>query len=219
MNKFFSPDNFAMKALSMFCDWMYINILFIICSIPIFTIGASLTAMYSIVFKKLRKEDPPIAKTFFKEFKANFKKSTIFWIPFLLICAFLTYDVYLAHSVINPAFSFLQYPASIFLFIIVCATVLVLPQVAVFDSPLKAIIKNSVLLAVVNFPTIFLVIIIPVFIFLLAMLSGKATIIVISLFLFFGFGALAYFYCLFFKRIFIKTLMKNSDMDEDDIDI
>ena len=109
--------------------------------------------------------------------------------------------------------------ASIFLFIIVCATILVIPQIAVFDSSLKQIIKNSVLLGIVNFPTIFLVIIIPVFIFLLAMLSGKATIIVISLLLFFGFAAIAYFYCLFFRRIFIKALTKGGDVSEEDLDI
>lgn len=219
MNKFFSPDNIAMKALSLFCDWMYLNFLFLICSIPIITIGASLTAMYSVIFKKLKKQDPPIAKTFFKEFRANFKKSTVFWIPYLLICGFLLFDVYVAHSVIDPAYSFLQYPASIFLFIIVCATVLVFPQMAVFNSPLKQILKNSALLAVVNFPTIFLVIIVPVFIFLLAMLSGKATVIVGSLMLFFGFGALAYFYCFFFRRVFIKTLTKGKDIDEEELDI
>lgn len=219
MNKFFSPDNFAMKALSLFCDWMYINLLFIICSIPIITIGASLSAMYSVIFKKLKKQEPPIAKTFFSEFKANFKKSTLFWIPYLFIIVFLSYDVYAAHSLIPKELDFLQYPTSILLFIIVCATILVIPQIAVFDSPLKQIIKNSVLLGIVNFPTIFLVIIIPVFIFLLAMLSGKATIIVISLMLFFGFAFLAYFYCIFFRRIFIKALTKNSDVTEDDLDI
>ena len=213
MNKFFSPDNIIMKFLSLFCDWMLLNLLFLLCSLPIFTIGASITALYSVIFKKLHREEPPVPKTFFAEFKKNFKQATLFWIPYLLILAFLLGDVYVAHWVIDESFRFLQYPCAILLFLILCATVFVFPQMALFESPTKKILKNSALLAVANFPIVFTVIIVHVLLFLIASLSPKATFIVLSIMIFFGFGALAYIFCIFYRKMFLKVLNASNKKD------
>lgn len=216
MKNIFASDSLPMRALSLFTDWMYLNFLFIICSLPIFTIGASTTALYAVWFKKLRGEDVKIAKTYFAEFKSNFKQATTFWVPFLLICAFLTADIYIAHNILDESFRFLQYPVSITLFLIVFATILVFPQMAMFNSPTKQIIKNSALLSITNFPIIGMVIIIHILIFLLAGLSAMATVITFSLFLFFGFGFLSWFFCIFYRRIFAKILGDDFEDPEGD---
>ncbi|MBO4311044.1 MAG: YesL family protein [Lachnospiraceae bacterium] len=210
MRNIFSPDSFLIKTLTLFCDLMYLNALFIICSIPIFTIGASTTALYAVIFKRMRGE-VPIGKTYFREFKSNFKQSTLFWIPYLLLVLFLVSDVFISHSVLPESFRFLQYPCSIALFILIYITVLVFPQMALFDSPTKQIIKNSALLGIVNFPTIIMVFVIHIFILLIADLSAKCRVLVISLLLFFGFAALAYFFCIFYRRIFLKVLGKDEE--------
>lgn len=206
MRNLFSPDSLPMKALTLFCDWMITNILYLICCLPIFTIGAATTALYSVWFRRARGDDPKIAKTFLSEFKANFKQATGFWIPYILIVAFLVGDTYIAHNILPENYRFLQYPCSILLFLIVFATLLVFPQMAIFESPTKQIIKNSVLLSITNFPIVGMVIIVHILIFLLAGLSAQATVITFSLFLFFGFGCLSWFFCIFYRRIFIKTL-------------
>ena len=206
MKNIFAAESPAMRALSLFCDWMFLNFLYIICSLPIFTIGASTTALYSVWFKKLRGEDVKIFKTYFGEFKSNFKQATIFWVPYFLLCAFLTVDVYISHNIIDESYRFLQYPVSITLFLVVFATVLVFPQMALFNSPTKQIIKNSALLAITNFPIVGMVIILHILIFLLASWTAMATVITFSLFLFFGFGFLSWFFCIFYRRIFAKIL-------------
>ncbi|MCR4648428.1 MAG: YesL family protein [Lachnospiraceae bacterium] len=222
MRNIFSPDSFLIKTLNLFCDLMFLNFLFLICSLPIFTIGASLTALYSVCFKRMKKNDLPIFKTFFAEFRSNFKQATLFWIIYMVIVGVLGASVLISHSVLDEAYSFLQYPSSILLFLIVFSTVLVLPQVALFDSSLKQDIKNSVLLSLTNFPIVGMVLIICIFIFLIADLNAKARMIVISLFLFFLFAALAYFFCIFFRRIFEKTLERTGQSldpeDEEDPD-
>lgn len=221
MKKFFSPDNILMKFLTLFFDWMFYNWLFLLFSLPIITMGASFTAVYSLSFKRLNKKEAPIFKTFWHEFKSNFKQSTLFWIPFLLICSLLLASVYVSHNIIDPKYSFLQYPTSIFLFIIIVATIFVFPQIALFDAPLKQTIKNSVLLSITNIPTVILVLATPTFLFLLAGISAKMTVIIASLLLFFGFGAIIFFYSIFFRRIFLKHLPQpenDSDSDEDSDD-
>lgn len=206
MNKFFSPDNIIIKFLTLFCDWMFYNWLFIFFSLPIITMGASFTAVYSLSFKRLNKKEAPVFKTFWKEFKANFKQSTLFWVPFLIICVILGGNVYISHNILDEQFRFLQYPASILLLLIIAGSIFVFPQISLFNAPLKQTVKNSVLLAITNIPTVFLVLATPIFILLLAGISAKMTVIIASLFLFFGFGSLLFFYSIFFRKIFLKHL-------------
>ncbi len=215
MRNIFSPDSFLIKTLTLLFDLMYLNAMFLICCLPIFTIGAAATALYAVLFKRLRGKDIKIGKTYFAEFKANFKQSTLFWIPYFLIVAFLAADIYISHNILPENFRFLQYPVSIALFILLWATVLVFPQMALFKSPTRQIIKNSAILGLVNFPVIGMVFIIHIFIFLIADLSAKAEVIVFSLFLFIGFAALAWFFCIFYRNIFTKILEKNAPEEKE----
>jgi len=80
---------------------------------------------------------------------------------------------------------------------------------AVFNSPTKQILKNSALLGIINFPIIGMVLIVHVFLLLVADLSAKSRMVVISLLLFFGCAGLAYFFCIFYRRIFNKILKKD----------
>ena len=100
MNKFFQPENPVIRFLSCFCDLMFTNALFIICSLPIFTIGASITSMYHVIFKLQDREDSYIYKMFFESFRSNFKQATTIWIPFLLLTGFFAGDLYIIYNVI-----------------------------------------------------------------------------------------------------------------------
>ena len=206
MKNIFSPDSLLIKALTLLCDLMYLNLLFLICSLPIFTIGASTTALYAVLFKRIRGKDFKVGKTYFEEFKSNFKQATLFWIPYFLIISFLAADVYISHNILPENYRFLQYPVSIALFVILWATVLVFPQMALFKSPTRQIIKNSAILGLVNFPIIGMVFVIHIFLFLIADLSAKCEMIVVSVLLFFGIAGLAWFFCIFYRRIFIKVM-------------
>lgn len=65
-------------------DLMILNIVFIICCLPIVTIGASLTALHYVTLKMVRNEESYIVKSFFKSFKQNFKQATIINLIMLL---------------------------------------------------------------------------------------------------------------------------------------
>ena len=65
MSSFFNMDSPVMRFLSRLCDLMILNILCLICCIPIVTIGASITALYSVTLKMVKGEDSYIAKGFF----------------------------------------------------------------------------------------------------------------------------------------------------------
>ena len=70
--KFLSLDSPLMRFLGKMADLMILNLLVIFCSIPIITMGASLTAMHYVALKIVRNEEAYITKDFFKSFKCTF---------------------------------------------------------------------------------------------------------------------------------------------------
>ena len=98
MNQLFNIDNPVMQFISKIFDLVILNLIFILFSIPVITMGASLCGMYYVSLKIVRGEDPYIWKNFFKAFRQNFKQGTLVWILLLLIFAFLGTDFYILNS-------------------------------------------------------------------------------------------------------------------------
>lgn len=219
MNQIFNPDNPVMRFLSKFCDLMLLNILFLLTSVPIFTIGASTAAMYKITLQIVTNDDPYIIKGYFKAFRENFKQATLIWIPILFVLIFFAVDLYVVYNIIDPSYSYLQFPIWIIMFVILSIIIYAFPLIGRYETTSKHILKNSVLLSVANMPVTIMIIAIHVGIAYLASLSAKALIITISILLFFGFSAIAFFNSLFLIRIFFKcnpeeaTLLQNHDND------
>ena len=69
--KFLSPDSGFMRGLSDAVDVIWINILMLVTSIPIITIGAALTAGHDAVRRTLSGEGTA-TRNYFKSFRSNF---------------------------------------------------------------------------------------------------------------------------------------------------
>lgn len=63
-------------------DILILGILWIVCCLPLITIGASTTALYYAVVKCIKNNDGYAAKLFFHSFRQNFVPATILWIIF-----------------------------------------------------------------------------------------------------------------------------------------
>lgn len=81
----FSVDNPLMRFLSRVADVLILNLLFIITSLPVITIGASLTSLYYCLFKIKEQEEGYLLKKYFHSFKQNFKQATIMWLFMLIV--------------------------------------------------------------------------------------------------------------------------------------
>lgn len=96
--KFFDLDSPLMQVLNKVADLLWLNILTLICCIPIVTAGASLTAMNYMALKIVRNEECYITKGFFKSFKQNFRQATAIWLLFLLAVLVLAGDFYIVKN-------------------------------------------------------------------------------------------------------------------------
>ena len=175
MSSFFNMDSPVMRFLSRLCDLMILNILCLICCIPIVTIGASITALYSVTLKMVKGEDSYIAKGFFKGFRQNFKISTIIRV---LVGAFITFYILL--------FSY------------------IFPYIARFENGIKDTIKNSVLISILNLPRTLLIVLLPIGLVVFTFLT-KTTLAYGSLLWFLmGVSFVAYVNSISFRIVFAK---------------
>lgn len=152
MDKLFNMDNPVMRALSRMCDMMILNILALILCIPVVTAGASLTAMYYVELKWVRKQEGYLVKPFFREFKANFKQATAEWLIMLLVGLILYMDFSFFRS------SEVSFPTPLVMLVTSVGLVLyflmqwILPVQCHFENTVRQTITNSFLMAIANFP-------------------------------------------------------------------
>ena len=95
MKDLFQADNPLIRILECFFDLMELNFLFILTSLPLFTIGSSLCALYNTSIKMIRKEGISIHKNYMHCFRKQFKSATPLWICLFLLCAFFLTDLYI----------------------------------------------------------------------------------------------------------------------------
>ena len=76
-NSFFSIESPLYKFMSRLTDIIKLNFLWLLCSIPVVTMGASTVAAFSITLKMVEDEEGYVARKFFHEFKENLKKGSV----------------------------------------------------------------------------------------------------------------------------------------------
>ncbi len=101
MKWFFDADNPVMRTLSMLADTVVLNLLTLVCSLPLFTAGAALTALHDACIRLVRLEDGELVRDYFRTFRSRFRTGTAAGLLFLG-CAALLYLDYLAASAFVP---------------------------------------------------------------------------------------------------------------------
>ncbi len=89
----FNYDNPVWRFIGKLGDLILLNILWVICCIPIFTAGAATTAVYYVTLKLVRDDDDSTIRSFFRSFTQNFKQATAIWILILLAGALVAFDL------------------------------------------------------------------------------------------------------------------------------
>lgn len=159
MGSIFNLDSPLMQGLGKVADLMILNLIAVICCIPIVTVGASLTALNYMSLKIVRGEETYIIKGFFKSFKENFKQATAIWLLLLLAYIILIGDFFIMKN------SGLEFHIAFKVIIIVVGVILlfttmyVFPVLAKFDNTIKRTFKNAFIMSILQFPKTILMII------------------------------------------------------------
>ena len=150
---FFSYESKFSQLLLKLCYACYLNLLWFVCSIPIFTIGASTTALYYASLKLVRGEENHIGQQFFHSFKENFKQATVLWLILLGIGLFLGADGYIVYHLRASSTGTAAVLWTLIMALLIAAGVVyvivltqIFPLLASFSNTNLAMLKNSFLI-------------------------------------------------------------------------
>ncbi len=208
MNKVFNFEGPFFTFFSRLADLCWLNILFILCCIPVVTAGAAITGLYYVTLKMAKDEEGYITKSFFKSFKENFLQATGIWIGFLVIFTVMYVDLMIAgDGTAAGMFGFSHVSDVIIVTVGIMALLIfmtltyVFPVLAQFDNTVKNTVKNAFLISIRHLPYTFVMMIITVIPFALIWFFPALTIIVMIMF-----SLTAYINSKFFNRIFVNYM-------------
>ncbi len=92
MSKLFGPNASFPQMLGRVSDLVFLNLLTLLCSVPIITGGAAIAALYDAVVR-LQRSEAKIYRGFFKAFGKYFLRATALWIPVLLVLVGVVYNL------------------------------------------------------------------------------------------------------------------------------
>lgn len=214
MSGFFNYDNPVWRFVGKFFDIMILNLLWLFCSIPIVTIGASTTAVYYVTLKLVRDEDNSTIKSFFKSFKENFKQATIIWLFLLVLGVVIGFDLYFFLVMQTTVSTFRTVMLSVFGgfgIIYLCILLYVFPLQSRFYNPVKRTLFNAFFMSIRHFLQTLGLLAIDI---ALPVLAFFIVPILQPLLLLFGFPLLAFINSYVFVGVFEKYMPKKEEEED-----
>lgn len=212
MSRLFAMDGKLAVFLNKIADLVILNLLWLVCCIPVVTAGAATTAFAYELLRIARDEESYVFTGFFRQFKENFKQATIVWLVYLLIGAVVYFDIRalgLMELSVKPVLIMVLYMIA---FLTLASMFYAFPVMAFFRNSTKKVFRNSLLMAVAHLPWTLLIILInlcPVFLLLFgnAIAAGFLDVVI-------GFSLAGWANAHIFRRLFDRYI-KGDETDEE----
>lgn len=199
-------------------DLIILNLLCIVCCIPIITAGASITAMFYVTLKMVRNEESYIVRSFFKSFKENFKQATIIHLIMLVTALLLFFDIRIVNQLQGGMYQVLFVVFMAFTLLYLMIFLYIYPILSKFYNTIKATFTNAFLMSIRHLPyTVLMLIITAVPVALLFIPDARIMSTLLMLFVLIGFATIAYCNSFFLVKIFDNYIPKEEE-PEDSLD-
>ena len=214
MYQLFNPENKFWNFIAKITDVACMSILWVLVSLPVFTIGAATTAFYDFSLHQVNDREGKILKSFFTSFKAHFGRATLLWliqlagIAFLILDLWAAWNFYLARGGVLGIglLGFCGCAALIFL----SCVMYVYPMLAAFHFGLKKIIHDSFIMAMGNLH-------VTITLFVMTALVCVLIYYVSGLF-FFWVGLYIFFSSYFITGVFLKYVRDPEDAGKEQLE-
>ncbi|MBQ8165809.1 MAG: YesL family protein [Lachnospiraceae bacterium] len=209
-------DNMFIRMLNRLGDAMILSLMFVIGSIPIVTIGTSMTATYYAAMKGVQGDDGYVFKNYIKSYKQNFKQSVVIWLIMAVVLFVFGVDLWFWLKQWQDARVGIAKPmiavSVVLLAVAVFITMYVFPLQAKFDNKTSVQIRNAFLLSIKNFPTTLLLVVITA---IIAWCFYYQVVLAVVGFVLIGFGFCAYLYAYFMLNCLKPYLEPAPQVDPD----
>ena len=217
---FLRIDGPVFRFLETVANLLLLNLLCLVCCLPVITIGPALTANYYVALKLVRKEETSIFRNFFHSFRQNFKQGLLLGVGVMLLAAILLTDLqvltYLT-AIPEAASKVLIVVIGLFLLILAMISVYLFAVLAQFENTIKDLIKWSAILVVRHLPVTLISLVIaalPVLCMIFIPALFLQTVMPIMLLI--GFAGIAYLQSYFYARVFAYYMPKEDTEGSED---
>lgn len=152
MFRLFNPDSPVMQFLSRLADLVILNLLWILFSLPVVTLGASTTALYRAILTLWDDGGSSTVGLFWSAFRKEFKKSTLLFLILLPVLALMCLNAWLLVSGVLQIPTLLRGLCMLPVLLFCLAVNYVYPLTAQFENSVKMTLKNAVLMSLANLP-------------------------------------------------------------------
>lgn len=211
MKNLFNLDNPFMQFLSRVFDLMILNALFILCALPVVTLGASLSALHRVIQDIAYDQDSGIIKSFFRAFGQNFKQATVVWLCLVVVIVSLVCDVLLIMGYFDGGVRTALYTFIAVLAVLVAsAAAYLFPLLTRYDNTLRQHFYNALILAVVKLPRTLLLVLMELLPLILFVVSVPVFVQTLIFWVTVGFAFMVFLQTTVLKPVFAQ-LEKGSD--------
>lgn len=205
MSSIFAPDSALMRFLTRIADLMILNVLFIVTSLPIVTLGASLTALNFVTLRIASDTDRTIVGDYLRSLRQNFRQATLAGLVVAAVAAALAaWYLVVTELVTSPVAQFALLAVWYALaFLAAMAALYVFPYLASFEGTLGEVLRNARLLSLRHPLAPLAVLVLTFLAAVVTIFSPQATGYGL-LWLLIGFAGLAYLGALLFARVFAR---------------
>lgn len=218
MKSIFSPEGVLFNIAEKIGNLMILNFIYIICCLPIFTIGPATIAMHSVALKLATDEEEGILMPFLRSFRLNFKQGLVIGLLLTGMGIFLAFDLYYIYQlmmtggVIDMVVFVIVLAAGL---VYVIGSIYVYPMLAKFDNTTKQTFKTAALLAIRHLPATICMLVIGAAPVIMLLYTPTTMAIALMLYLLLGFAAVAMLQDKFMIRIFRQYIPQEEPAEED----
>lgn len=203
-----NEDNVIHIFLNKLGDIIVANLLFLVCCIPIITIGPALTALYHCMLRTVKGNNNGTTKTFFRAFKENFRQSLIVWLGLLAVGFILFLNVRFLQNTASVVSKPLFYVSLGIAGLVIILALYIFPVIAAFANTTVNLLKNAYVFAFLHFPSTLAIAVITILPMFMTYRDIKLMPLYACCWFFFGFGLTAYVNSLLLYRMFKPFLEK-----------
>lgn len=197
----FTPDSKFMILCTRLVELTKINLLWLLCCLPIFTAGAATTAMIACLYA-FRAQENCGSKVFFAAFRRCFKKATILWLLILFFAAMLLLDYVIVAYLTFPGRMAVIGLIFFLAFALILVSGLIFPLLSQFPGSIRETVVNAILLSLANLPKLLMVTAMNLLPVLLAVLLPQVFILLGFVWLVCGFALMGWYDVTVIEKIF-----------------
>lgn len=213
MHNLFHYENPFIQFLVRVGDLMILNALFILCSLPVVTLGASLTAMHRVTQNMLFEQEEPLLKAFFRAFRQNFRQSTLAWLVELVVIVSLVCDVLLVMAYFDGGLAKAMYILVAVLAILVVGVFsYLMPLIARYENGMRQQVNNAVVLAIIKLPKTVLLTLLNLLPVILLLISVPVFVQTLIFWVIIGFAFVSFLTSSILKPVFQQLEKGNSSV-------